>query len=440
MAPELNAFLTELSGRRERLLQLVHPNDDPAALIEELTELGEQLVIAEEELRVQQEELTAADSRMRALVSERAELRSSATQPYVLTDRRGVVLQANPAADRLIRRPSVRTTPRPIATWFEVADRPTIRTMISQVLSGQLDRAEVSAMLRRSDRSTLAVRVTMTATAGGAGAEPELLWHLEAQPASRTDQPPGAGLHLVAGAEADAAGQDTARSHLALQVARLATELAACESEEELVSAALEQAREFVPNAEHAGLLVARRHGKDPGMAPTTEPAATCLQHEIGLREGPVLTALASQSPVLVSDTRSEPRWVRFAEAAVETGVRSVVAVEVKAGVKLLGALCVYAERPDAFDSHAIEIASLVATQLGLGLDHLRTVLNLRAGLDTRAEIGEAMGVLMERHRITSADAFQLLVTASQRNNVKLHAVARLIAETGQEPATLRVR
>ncbi|MBV9823041.1 MAG: GAF and ANTAR domain-containing protein [Actinobacteria bacterium] len=439
MAPELNAFLTELSGRRQRLLQLVRPGDDPAELIEELTELSEQLVIAEEELRVQQEELATADARVRALVSEREELRGSATEPYVLTDRRGVVLRANPAADRLVRRPSVRTTPRPIATWFEVADRPTIRTMISQVLAGQQDRAEVSAVLRHADRSTLAVRVTMTVTPGGEHAEPELLWHLRAESTAEPaeERPATASLQLV---DAAFAGSADNSAELAAQLTGLAAELAGCETEEELVSVALQRACELVPNAEHAGLLVARRHGKDPCVAPTTEPAAACLQLEIGLREGPVLTALAKQTPVLVSDIRTEPRWVRFAEAAVETGVRSVVAVEMKAEPKLLGALCVYAERPDAFDSHAVEVASLVATQLGLGLDHLRTLLNLRAGLDTRAAIGEAMGVLMERHRITSADAFRLLVAASQRNNVKLHAVALVIAETGQDPATLRVR
>lgn len=443
MTSELNEFLADLGGRRHRLLQLVRP-DDPAALVEELTELGEQLVIAEEELRVQQEELVAAGARMDALVHEREELRSSATQPYVLTDRRGVVLRANPAADRLIRRPSVRVTPRPIATWFEVADRPAIRTLISRVASGQHAEAEVSAVLKRSDHTTLAVHVTVTATPGGDPSEPELLWRLEGEPspdALPVEQASGSGqpapLQLVA--EPQTIPSVSAQRHLANQLTTLAVELAACETEEHLLSVALEHARRLVPNAQHAGVLL-RHRGRVEQAAMAAEPVSACLRHEIDLREGPALAALAQRSPALLPDTRSELRWAAFAQAAAEAGIRSIVAVDVAAGARVLGALVLYADSPNAFDSDAVSVASMVAAQLGLSLDHVRTVQNLRAGLTTRAEIGEAMGVLMERHRITSEDAFQMLVRTSQKNNVKLHTVAQVVAETGQDPTMLRLR
>ena len=122
---DLDRFLADLGGRRARLLELVDPQDPGvAALVEELTDLGEQLIVADEELRVQQEELAAARQQVENLAHERDVLLQASAHPYVLTDYRGVVLRANRAAERLIRQPAARRAPRPIATWFEVADRP----------------------------------------------------------------------------------------------------------------------------------------------------------------------------------------------------------------------------------------------------------------------------------------------------------------------------
>jgi hypothetical protein len=433
MKPELDQFFADLSNRHGRLLQLVQPTEDTSALVDELTELGEQLIIAEEELRVQQEELTAASARMQTLVNEREELRSTAAEPYVLTDSRGLVLRTNPAADQLIRRPAARATPRPIATWFQVADRSAIRTVISRLTSGEQNRAETRAVLTRSDRTTLAVHVTVTANQGGSPGQPELLWRLEAEPLleSTVNASQPVSLQLVATPSVDPADLE-----LAAGLTRMGVELAGCRTEQHLMSTAVEAARRLIPHAEHVGVLLCRR-GKLDGAASAGGLATEGLQRELDLQEGPSLTALKEPGPVLVVDTWSEFRWAAFAAVAAECGIRSMLSVEVAAGETVLGALSVYAEQPDAFDEEAAFTASLLATQVGLALSHLRTVTNLRAGMDSRAEVGEAIGVLKERHRITSQDAFQLLVRASQRNNVKLHGIAQIVSETGQDPAEL---
>jgi len=43
-------------------------------------------------------------------------------------------------------------------------------------------------------------------------------------------------------------------------------------------------------------------------------------------------------------------------------------------------------------------------------------------------------GHLMERHKITAAAAFDLLVHTSQHRNIKLHQVCRHLADTGELP------
>ena len=55
----------------------------------------------------------------------------------------------------------------------------------------------------------------------------------------------------------------------------------------------------------------------------------------------------------------------------------------------------------------------------------------LSAGLDSSREIGAAVGVVMERLHLTSGDAFELIVKASQNLNVKVHEVAERIVATG---------
>jgi AmiR/NasT family two-component response regulator len=72
-----------------------------------------------------------------------------------------------------------------------------------------------------------------------------------------------------------------------------------------------------------------------------------------------------------------------------------------------------------------------------LTADNLRLTLQnegLTAALGHRGVIGQAMGVLMERHKIKAEEAFDMLVAASQRQNVKLFVLAEQLARTGELP------
>jgi AmiR/NasT family two-component response regulator len=62
-------------------------------------------------------------------------------------------------------------------------------------------------------------------------------------------------------------------------------------------------------------------------------------------------------------------------------------------------------------------------------LDECREeVENLHVAVETRDVIGQAKGVLIERHAIDADEAFQMLVDMSQRQNRKLHDIAEEIA------------
>jgi AmiR/NasT family two-component response regulator len=56
---------------------------------------------------------------------------------------------------------------------------------------------------------------------------------------------------------------------------------------------------------------------------------------------------------------------------------------------------------------------------------------DLRRALVTSRQIGMAMGILMERHRLTAEQAFDRLRDLSQRRNVKLRDIAERLIHTG---------
>lgn len=59
----------------------------------------------------------------------------------------------------------------------------------------------------------------------------------------------------------------------------------------------------------------------------------------------------------------------------------------------------------------------------------------LEEAVASRDVIGQAKGILMERHKLTPDDAFGMLRQTSQHLNIKLRDVATILAETGELPA-----
>ena len=100
-----------------------------------------------------------------------------------------------------------------------------------------------------------------------------------------------------------------------------------------------------------------------------------------------------------------------------------------------------YARYPRAFGAtdraKGLIFATLSALALGGAQTHEdedRRASNLNQALATRELIGQAQGILMERERITSDQAFDILRRASQHLNVRLREVAPDLVDTGDRP------
>ena len=89
---------------------------------------------------------------------------------------------------------------------------------------------------------------------------------------------------------------------------------------------------------------------------------------------------------------------------------------------------------PPAFNENDQTVGLLLATHGALAVSALRrgeTAAHLARALASNREIGVAMGVLMNQHKITRDQAFDLLRITSQHTHRKLAEIAADVADTG---------
>jgi GAF domain-containing protein len=188
-----------------------------------------------------------------------------------------------------------------------------------------------------------------------------------------------------------------------------------------------------VNGAEYASIsLASGRRVESRGATDEVVAEVDQLQGELG--EGPCLDALRRQQTVAVEDFGTEDRWPRFARAAAERGMGSLLSFQLFTDGDNLGALNLYAGQPHSFDAEDEVVGLIFASHAAIALSAARQEENLRRAIDKRDMIGQAKGILMERYRLTAPRAFDLLVRASSHTNRKLFDIADELTSTGSMP------
>lgn len=188
-----------------------------------------------------------------------------------------------------------------------------------------------------------------------------------------------------------------------------------------------------VPGVDAAGVSLAR-NGKVDTLGATDDLVRACDEAQYQTGQGPCLEAVWEDRILQVDDLATDPRWPAFAERAVRLGARSMLACHLSSERGSLSALNMYAREPNAFDEQSRRISLIYATHATIALEFARLEGDLRAAVETRQGIGQAVGIVMERHRLTAKQAFDLLVRSSQRLNVKLRDLAESVVSTGIDP------
>lgn len=155
--------------------------------------------------------------------------------------------------------------------------------------------------------------------------------------------------------------------------------------------------------------------------------------------EGPCLEAAKHGTTFFVPDLATDDRWRAFSAMAIEEGMHGVLSIPFRPMGEPIGTLNIYSMRAEAFTESDVETASMFAEQAAIVIANsvaYATVEQrngqLREAVESRELIGQAKGVLMEREKCSSEEAFQILKQVSQRTNRKLRLVAQDVLDSIQ--------
>lgn len=205
---------------------------------------------------------------------------------------------------------------------------------------------------------------------------------------------------------------------------------------EEALQLVVDLARPAVGEADAVGISLLRKGGVMTAAA--TGPrvlAVDLLQYQAG--SGPCLQAMRDGEVQIVRAMLTEPRWPDFTNKALYEGVQSILACPLKIGDEVLGALNFYSSQEQGFDSRAVSVGEAFALRASVLLLNViryqaasQLASQLEEALQSRAVIDQAKGILMEREKISSDEAFDRLKLSSQHSNIKVRELAqRIVAE-----------
>lgn len=203
-----------------------------------------------------------------------------------------------------------------------------------------------------------------------------------------------------------------------------------------VMTAIAEVGKKLLPSVAEVSVTFVRG-GAAETVASTGDLALLMDERQYDGGVGPCLTAATTGELVEVSDAGSAEQWPLFAAGAREHGVASSLSVPVQLPDPVSGGLNCYSLVPDGFTEADVELASTIAAYAGVALANIylyesqkRVAEHLERALRSRGVIDQAKGILMGQHRCTAEVAFEMLVSASQQSNRKLHDVARALVDS----------
>jgi GAF domain-containing protein len=177
---------------------------------------------------------------------------------------------------------------------------------------------------------------------------------------------------------------------------------------------------------------------KPTTIVSTGQLALDLDERQYGGGNGPCLQAARTGETVEITDARTDERWAEYTPTAVDRGALSSLSVPLGSPERMGAALNIYAREPAAFDDGDREVAQRFARFAGVAVANMHAYQsarelsdNLQAALENRAVIDQAKGILIERHKLTVDQAFEMLAQASMATNRKLRDIAEQLVRTG---------
>jgi GAF domain-containing protein len=180
-----------------------------------------------------------------------------------------------------------------------------------------------------------------------------------------------------------------------------------------------------------AGLMLADADHHLRNVAVSDDRLAHLEELQIQHREGPCIAAFEDKELVGAEDLTQEQRWPLFSAAALERGVRAVLASPLPYNQDAVGVVTVLSQDRHPWSAEG-ELALLAFTDLAALLiasmmqGHEQSMLagQLQTALNSRAVIEQAKGVLIGQQGLSAHEAYETLRAQARSQRRKLAAVA----------------
>jgi GAF domain-containing protein len=196
-----------------------------------------------------------------------------------------------------------------------------------------------------------------------------------------------------------------------------------------------ELCQQAVPSAHFVGItLMIEGRPRTAIYTDETSPEIDQAQYDSGT--GPCLDAYRNNEVNRIESTLADGPWQEFRKAAFGRGILSTLSLPMAVDHRAVGALNLYSTQERGFGRDDEETASAFASHAAVVLANADAYWDARGlsqrldqAMQSRAVIEQAKGILMARQQCNADEAFDILVKASQRENVKVRLVAARIVE-----------
>ena len=180
-----------------------------------------------------------------------------------------------------------------------------------------------------------------------------------------------------------------------------------------------------------AGLMLADAEHHLRNLAVSDERLSLLEELQIQHQEGPCITAFDDKQLVQAQDLTDDPRWPAFSEAAVDRGLRAVLASPVPYNQDAIGVVAVLSAKCRPWSAEE-ELALLAFTDLAAvliasmlqGKQNSELAAQLQGALNSRAVIEQAKGVLIGQRGLSAHAAYEQLRAQARAERRKLGAVS----------------
>lgn len=194
---------------------------------------------------------------------------------------------------------------------------------------------------------------------------------------------------------------------------------------DELVHSAVEH----IPNIDYAGITVVSRQGGAISTPAATHAHPRALDRiQQKYQQGPCINAAVQHETFFINDLRVDNRWPDFQRDALEqTSISSIGSYQLFTTRDHVGALNLYADKPDAMTPGSRELGYVFASHTAMvwAASHRGDLFEI--DLPSREIIGQATGMIMQREEFDATVATAYLQLLSQTRNKSLTEIAREI-------------